>query len=120
MHGNVPGAPFGGVGDSGHGYYHGRHGLLSFSYQRTVIATPSWLDRLIGFRYPPFDYAKNSGKIDVGAKVWFKKRETMEEQVIKKKGGWGWWLQLLGLVICFLATYRWGAYMGGAGHGEYI
>ncbi|MCW2778745.1 MAG: aldehyde dehydrogenase dependent [Frankiales bacterium] len=36
LHHGVPGAPFGGVGASGHGAYHGRVGFETFSHRRTV------------------------------------------------------------------------------------
>lgn len=44
--------PFGGVGYSGIGKYHGKHSFLSFSNARAVITSPTWVD--IPFRYPPF------------------------------------------------------------------
>lgn len=34
--------PFGGVGESGHGRYRGKSGLLSFSYERAVVKKPTW------------------------------------------------------------------------------
>ncbi|KAF5688646.1 aldehyde dehydrogenase (NAD+) [Fusarium denticulatum] len=37
MHYGVPGAPFGGVGDSGQGYYHGKYGFMAFTHQRTIL-----------------------------------------------------------------------------------
>ena len=44
--------PFGGVGESGLGSYHGRAGFLTFSHQRSVLERPFWLD--LPFRYPPY------------------------------------------------------------------
>jgi aldehyde dehydrogenase (NAD+) len=44
--------PFGGVGESGMGTYHGQAGFLTFSHQRTVLRRPFWLD--LPFRYPPY------------------------------------------------------------------
>jgi aldehyde dehydrogenase (NAD+) len=46
------GLPFGGVGESGMGSYHGHAGFLTFSHQRTVLRRPFWLD--LPFRYPPY------------------------------------------------------------------
>ncbi len=37
----VPGLPFGGVGESGHGAYHGRAGFETFSHRRSVLRRPS-------------------------------------------------------------------------------
>ena len=44
--------PFGGVGESGMGSYHGHAGFLTFSHQRSVLRRPFWLD--LPFRYPPY------------------------------------------------------------------
>lgn len=44
--------PFGGVGNSGMGRYHGRDSLYSFSHRRSVVVTPTWLD--LPFRYMPY------------------------------------------------------------------
>ena len=44
--------PFGGVGNSGMGRYHGRESFDAFSHRRAVVATPVWLD--LPFRYMPY------------------------------------------------------------------
>ncbi|WP_075878771.1 aldehyde dehydrogenase family protein [Vreelandella massiliensis] len=62
LHHAVPGLPFGGVGASGHGAYHGRHGFERFSHRRgvfyqakrtpTVLIRPPyrrWLLKLLGY-----------------------------------------------------------------------
>ena len=36
----VPGLPFGGVGASGYGAYHGRHGVETFSHRKAVYQRP--------------------------------------------------------------------------------
>ena len=38
-------APFGGIGASGIGQYHGKEGFLTFSKAKTVLHTPAWLPR---------------------------------------------------------------------------
>lgn len=45
------GLPFGGLGASGMGAYHGRAGFEAFSHQRAVLRRATWLDT--PFRYPP-------------------------------------------------------------------
>ena len=40
LHAAMHDAPFGGVGASGMGHYHGRDGFLAFSHQRTVFVAP--------------------------------------------------------------------------------
>ena len=44
--------PFGGVGHSGTGCYHGRRSFLAFSHERAVLSTSAWCD--VPLRYPPF------------------------------------------------------------------
>lgn len=44
--------PFGGVGNSGMGGYHGRDSFDVFSHRRSVVITPTWLD--LPFRYMPY------------------------------------------------------------------
>lgn len=46
--------PFGGVGHSGVGKYHGKESFLAFSNQRSVVSTPTWID--VPFKYPPYKY----------------------------------------------------------------
>jgi aldehyde dehydrogenase (NAD+) len=45
-------SPFGGVGNSGLGCYHGKESFTAFSHKRTVVYTPTWLD--VPFRYMPY------------------------------------------------------------------
>ncbi len=53
--------PFGGVGNSGLGKYHGHGSFLAFSNQRAIVTTPTWID--IPFKYVPFKYFKFIKKI---------------------------------------------------------
>ncbi len=54
-----PGLPFGGVGGSGHGAYHGVHGFRRLTYPRALLAAGTWFDPPV--RYPP--YAGKAGLI---------------------------------------------------------
>lgn len=45
------GLPFGGLGESGMGAYHGCAGFDAFSHQRSILRRAMWLDT--PFRYPP-------------------------------------------------------------------
>lgn len=44
--------PFGGVGNSGMGRYHGRESFDAFSHTRSIVTTSKWLD--LPFRYMPY------------------------------------------------------------------
>lgn len=45
--------PFGGIGSSGFGKYHGRKSFQTFSHQKSIMKKGTWLD--IPLRYPPYD-----------------------------------------------------------------
>lgn len=49
-------SPFGGVGNSGLGCYHGKESFAAFSHKRTILYTPTWLD--VPFRYMPYTLFK--------------------------------------------------------------
>lgn len=46
--------PFGGVGTSGIGRYHGKYSFEAFSNARAIMKSPNWID--LPFRYPPFKH----------------------------------------------------------------
>jgi aldehyde dehydrogenase (NAD+) len=48
--------PFGGVGASGMGSYHGRAGFETFSHRRSVLHKSTLIDPRL--RYPPYDEGK--------------------------------------------------------------
>ena len=53
--------PFGGLGQSGFGNYHGKNSFEIFSHQKSIMKKPTWLDN-------PMRYAPYSGKLK-----WLKK-----------------------------------------------
>ena len=61
MHFNCDDAPFGGVGASGMGHYHGHEGFKTFSHMRTVY-TDGWVDFIkLGGMLPP--YSEKTDKV---------------------------------------------------------
>lgn len=50
--------PFGGVGESGMGGYHGKCGFEEFSHYRSIVDKKTWLD--LPIRYQPFTAAKQN------------------------------------------------------------
>ncbi len=46
--------PFGGVGNSGMGKYHGEESYTAFSNRRSILTSPTWIDLI--FKYPPFKF----------------------------------------------------------------
>lgn len=47
-----PNMPFGGIGPSGLGAYHGRFGFETFSHHKSIYKSPQWID--ISLKYPPY------------------------------------------------------------------
>jgi aldehyde dehydrogenase (NAD+) len=58
VHLAVPELPFGGVGESGMGAYHGKSGFETFSHRKSVLAKGSAMD--LPLRYPPYDERKQT------------------------------------------------------------
>jgi aldehyde dehydrogenase (NAD+) len=58
LHLAVPELPFGGVGESGMGAYHGRQGFETFSHRKAVLTKIAALD--VPVRYPPYDETKKA------------------------------------------------------------
>ncbi|XP_029181885.2 aldehyde dehydrogenase, dimeric NADP-preferring-like [Acropora muricata] len=55
VHGGVPTLPFGGVGNSGIGAYHGKYSFDTFSHKKACMVKKQSLESLNGIRYPPYD-----------------------------------------------------------------
>ena len=62
LHVGVWKLPFGGVGDSGIGAYHGKTSFETFSHLKSVLKKPFWLD--LNWRYAPYE-----GKLDFFKKI---------------------------------------------------
>jgi len=45
--------PFGGIGNSGMGAYHGKKGFDTFTHLKAILHSVNWIDP--GFKYPPFN-----------------------------------------------------------------
>lgn len=58
IHLGVQGLPFGGVGDSGMGAYHGRHSFETFSHKKAVLKKATVLEP--DLMYPPYSASKEA------------------------------------------------------------
>ncbi|MHA6727440.1 aldehyde dehydrogenase family protein [Chryseobacterium sp. A301] len=56
MHLTNPSLPFGGVGSSGMGSYHGEKGFLTFSHEKSILKRTTWGEPSI--KYPPYSKSK--------------------------------------------------------------
>ncbi len=55
--------PFGGIGASGMGSHHGKHGFDTFTHEKSIVKRGNWFDP--SFRYPPY-----KGKMSLLKKVF--------------------------------------------------
>lgn len=53
MHLVDPNLPFGGIGNSGYGAYHGEAGFKAFTHAKSVVKTSNWFD--LRQKYPPYN-----------------------------------------------------------------
>ncbi len=61
--------PFGGVGASGLGAYHGKYSFDAFSHRRPVVYAPTWTESMTSIRNPPYNpqtlaFMEKMGKIN--------------------------------------------------------
>lgn len=77
MHVALAGAPFGGIGQSGIGSYHGYYSFRAFSHERTTMEQPLALDFALKVRYPPYTEKKDklmeAAMLPHNNAVWFGK-----------------------------------------------
>jgi len=58
IHPGTDGLPFGGVGPSGYGTHTGKYSFDLFTHERASMDSPSWIDYLLNFRFPPYNTKK--------------------------------------------------------------
>jgi aldehyde dehydrogenase (NAD+) len=68
MHFSLPTLPFGGVGNSGMGGYHGKFSFDTFSHKRGCLVRAQNMEKLNDVRYPPYSEKK------LGLVSWVMKR----------------------------------------------
>ncbi|GMK56329.1 hypothetical protein CspeluHIS016_0301690 [Cutaneotrichosporon spelunceum] len=71
--------PFGGVGESGWGNYHGYYGFLAFSHQKAIIEIPLWLEIAQKARYAP-NFNQKMVRRFLGAKIKFARPTSVEDE----------------------------------------
>lgn len=101
IQGGSAGIPFGGVGNSGIGRYHGKWGFDEFSHEKPVVYQPYWAEKLIDARYPPFN-AIRPFLIKLFSRpygTWLPRKG--------KVGGFRFWLDQLQLKLVRTLTSKW-------------
>ncbi|KAI2625757.1 aldehyde dehydrogenase [Hypoxylon sp. NC1633] len=89
MHGAIATLPFGGIGESGTGSYHGRASFDCFTHRRTVVEVPSWIDKLLRVRYAPFSAP------DFKRHLWMTSSKPNFDRDGKPISGVSYWLWLV-------------------------
>ncbi|KAI8948414.1 Aldehyde/histidinol dehydrogenase [Xylaria longipes] len=89
MHGSISTIPFGGVGESGTGSYHGRASFDCFTHRRTVTTTPNWMDKLLRVRYAPHSPS------ELRQFLWMNSRKPDFDRNGKQLRGLGYWLWMV-------------------------
>lgn len=78
MHVGLSNAPFGGIGESGYGAYHGKFSFRYFTHERTTIETKLSTEKMMMSRYPPFTDGKDkllaAAQQSYNGNVWFGRR----------------------------------------------
>ncbi|ORY28000.1 Aldehyde/histidinol dehydrogenase [Naematelia encephala] len=81
--------PFGGVGDSGWGSYHGYDGFRTFSHFKSILEIPYIFEPLMAFRYPPITtIGKTVLKLLLSPTISFSRPVSVEDertQRVKRK-----------------------------------
>ena len=94
-----PSLPFGGVGESGLGNYHGKFSFETFSHTRSVAYSATWAEPLVAQRNPPYE-AKKTARLASLAKVhrsWFP---------TPKLGFWFWAFATLATAVATRSVVR--------------
>lgn len=75
MHVSLANAPFGGIGQSGQGSYHGFYSYKAFTHERTTMEQKLSMDKTVKLRYPPYEEKKDkvlgAAMTQYNNKVWF-------------------------------------------------
>ncbi len=101
IHVGISQLPFGGVGESGNGAYHGRYSFDQFSHAYPILKQPFWAELMLKFRYPPFT-EKNLKLLSLGTvpTAWFGRKGRVTKNWFFRK--WQLVLVLLYLTYYFL------------------
>lgn len=83
MHLSVINLPFGGVGNSGVGSYHGKFSFDTFSHNRGCLVRAQNMEKMNDLRYPPYT-EKKSGMI-----AWLMKKTVKSDKMLGIFPKWG-------------------------------
>ncbi|KAK9469249.1 Hfd1p [Lipomyces arxii] len=88
IHVGCPYVPFGGVGQSGYGVYHGKFSFDTFSHQRAILTQPKWTDLVTKMIQPPYsNVSVNRYKLLASPMIWFARSGPIPTSVLGKAIG---------------------------------
>lgn len=95
--------PFGGVGESGIGNYHGFYGFEAFSHQRAVMHQPYYVEGLLNARYAPLTLRKiKLYQLLAYSKPWFSRTGPVRRSLFKRLFGGKYVFVLIALITALL------------------
>lgn len=99
MHVALSNAPFGGIGPSGTGAYHGWYSFRLFTHERILMEQSLSSEFLVQSRYPPYNSKKarltRSAMESYNGKVWFDR--TGDVRLKGPNSLWGAWASVAGV-----------------------
>ncbi|KAH8916870.1 aldehyde dehydrogenase [Atractiella rhizophila] len=95
VHFSVPGLPFGGIGESGMGNWHGEYSFNAFSYERSTLNVPSWFQFIVGKITPPYNEKNLKFLSSTIPKIT---RKTGEPSLLSKIAGKFWLITLVAAI----------------------
>lgn len=107
-HASIPTLEFGGIGTSGTGAYRGKASFETFTHRRAITTTPSWAEKLIDVRYPPY-----TGKLKKLQMFTDKKPNFGRDGKVVPRGLVA-WLLMLGARNAPLGLVRWALFAAAA------
>lgn len=85
VHVSLVHVPFGGVGTSGSGAYHGADGFNAFTHRRTVFNQSSVIEPLLAIRYTPHTSGKQKQFAMLGMpKPWFDRKGPVQKSFVQR------------------------------------
>ncbi|KAG5365416.1 Aldehyde dehydrogenase family 3 member B1 [Yarrowia sp. C11] len=91
-------APFGGVGQSGYGSYHGEDSFLAFSHRQTFMKQPHFIERPMAIRYAPYTSGKQRAVQGSLAAPTFPRTGKVDRSLLERIFGKLWfWVIVIGL-----------------------
>ncbi|KAF9009920.1 NAD-aldehyde dehydrogenase [Cyathus striatus] len=105
IHPAAEGLPFGGVGPSGYGQQTGKYSFDTFTHLRASMDSPSWIDMILKFRYPP--YSDKNVKASLRLLPSLPRRPSGPPLLAAVSKGWGkWFFVALAAAVAGILTRR--------------